>query len=161
MSAAPVKNAIDEQLQRLFDSLVSSLRKVPSPTHAPSSSYSPPCSSQTPLQWILPPVPLPIPPFLVLPFNGSFPLSLSRRTCSTRSPQSITRDVASIDAFVDRGSEALSARPQTVEEIGAVNATHAALSAEKAGMQLVFPRIDGKNRLLRCVVLLAALTAGR
>ena len=99
MSAAPVKSTIDEQLQRLFDALVSSLRKA--------------------------------------------------RVSRASHVQSITRDMAAVDAFVDKGAEALSARPQTVEEIAAVTAVHGRLSGEKAGVQLMFPIVDAKNRLLR------------
>lgn len=50
---------------------------------------------------------------------------------------------------MDRGSDALSTRPQTVEEIGAVNATHAQLSAEKGELQALFQTIEQKNKLLR------------
>jgi dynein heavy chain 2 len=91
VSCLPVKATIDDQVQQLFDSLVSALRK------------------------------------------------------------SLAHDSAAIDSFVEAGMEALTARPQTVAEIGRVNATHARLSADRPVMQQHFAAIETKNRLLRQV----------
>eukprot|EP00048_Salpingoeca_helianthica_P012918 m.191084 g.191084 ORF g.191084 m.191084 type:complete len:4245 (+) comp15437_c5_seq48:84-12818(+) len=66
--------------------------------------------------------------------------------------KAINRDIASIDDFVARGTTALGARPQTVAEIGAVNAAHAQLSSEKLVVRQLFDAIDRKNRLLRSVI---------
>lgn len=45
--------------------------------------------------------------------------------------RSITNEVQTIDAFLTSATEALSSRPQTVEEIGEANAKHAELATEK------------------------------
>ena len=45
--------------------------------------------------------------------------------------RSITSEVQAIDTFLTSGMEALSTRPQTVEEIGEANVKHAELTAEK------------------------------
>ncbi len=78
-------------------------------------------------------------------------LSIQPCLSSIEIPQSINRDVLSIDEFVDKGTEALSARPQSVEEIGAVNAIHAQLSLDKVGACGLFDAVEQKNKLLRYV----------
>ena len=45
--------------------------------------------------------------------------------------RSITNDVQTIDSFLTSATEALSTRPQTVEEIGHANAKHTELATEK------------------------------
>ena len=45
--------------------------------------------------------------------------------------RSITNDVQTIDAFLTSATDALSTRPQTVEEIGVANAKHSELATEK------------------------------
>ena len=45
--------------------------------------------------------------------------------------RSITNEVQIIDTFLTSATEALSSRPQTVEEIGEANAKHAELATEK------------------------------
>ena len=45
--------------------------------------------------------------------------------------RSITNEVQTIDTFLTSATEALSTRPQTVEEIGQANAKHSELSTEK------------------------------
>lgn len=91
VSTTPVKAAIDDQLQRLFEALLSALRKA------------------------------------------------------------VQKHVAEIDEFLDRGLEALSARPETVEEIGRTNAAHAEISKEKPTVKPLFQAAETKNRLLRSV----------
>eukprot|EP00051_Salpingoeca_urceolata_P021875 m.349048 g.349048 ORF g.349048 m.349048 type:complete len:4259 (-) comp19881_c0_seq4:199-12975(-) len=65
--------------------------------------------------------------------------------------KAVHKHVTEIEGFVERGMEALSARPQTVEEIGEVNAQHAELSREKPGIKPHFENAETKNRLLRAV----------
>ena len=45
--------------------------------------------------------------------------------------RSITNDVQTIDTFLTSATDALSTRPQTVEEIGLANAKHSELATEK------------------------------
>ena len=45
--------------------------------------------------------------------------------------RSITNEVQTIDTFLTSATEALSSRPQTVEEIGEANAKHAEFATEK------------------------------
>ena len=45
--------------------------------------------------------------------------------------RSITNDVQTIDTFLTSATDALSTRPQTVEEIGVANAKHSELATEK------------------------------
>ena len=45
--------------------------------------------------------------------------------------RSITNEVQTIDTFLTSASDALSTRPQSVEEIGEANAKHAELATEK------------------------------
>ena len=47
--------------------------------------------------------------------------------------------------------DALSIRPQTVEEIGEVNAKHAELSRRKPEIEPLFAEAERKNKLLRSV----------
>ena len=91
VSTAPVKAAIDDQLDQLSDALLNALRK------------------------------------------------------------SVNDNLAEIDGFVTKGLEALSERPQTVEEIGQTNAKHAEMSKEKPTMKPLFQSAETKNRLLRSV----------
>jgi dynein heavy chain 2 len=91
VSTTPVKAAIDDQLQRLFEALLLALRKA------------------------------------------------------------VQKHVSEIDEFLDRGMEALSARPETVEEIGKTNAAHAEISKEKPTLKPLFQAAENKNRLLRSV----------
>jgi dynein heavy chain 2 len=91
VSTAPVKAAIDDQLQRLFEALLLGLRKA------------------------------------------------------------VGKHVAEIDEFLDRGLEALSARPETISEIGNTNALHAQITKEKPTVRPLFLAAETKNRLLRSV----------
>ncbi|XP_033632471.1 cytoplasmic dynein 2 heavy chain 1-like isoform X2 [Asterias rubens] len=91
VSTTPVKSTIDSLIQRLFDSLLSSLR------------------------------------------------------------YSITEHVNEIDRFLKDATEALSTRPQTVEEIGKANAKHAELQAKKPEIKPLFEKSESKNKLLRTV----------
>eukprot|EP00056_Hartaetosiga_gracilis_P017754 m.8317 g.8317 ORF g.8317 m.8317 type:complete len:4146 (-) comp6080_c0_seq1:66-12503(-) len=91
VSTTPVKSAIDDHIQRLFDALVNSLRK------------------------------------------------------------SINKHVSAIDSFVEKGMDALSMRPQSLEEIGEVNRKHAELSREKPSLKPMFELAHTKNKLLKGV----------
>lgn len=64
--------------------------------------------------------------------------------------RSITNEVQIIDTFLTSATEALSSRPQTVEEIGEANAKHAELATEKL-----------KACLWTCKVLLFSLKSER
>lgn len=92
VSMAPLKAAVDDQINRLFEALLTSLRK------------------------------------------------------------SIGKSVSEIEGFIDRGMEALSARPTTVEEIGQTNAVHAEIAKEKPAIKPLFQAVETKNALLRSVV---------
>ena len=56
-----------------------------------------------------------------------------------------------IDSFLVEARDALSIRPQTVEEIGEVNAKHAELSRRKPEIEPLFAEAERKNKLLRSV----------
>ena len=56
-----------------------------------------------------------------------------------------------IDNFLTRAKEALSVRPQSVEEIGEVNQAHARLTKEQPEIQPLFLEAEQKNKLLRSV----------
>ena len=56
-----------------------------------------------------------------------------------------------IDSFLLEARDALSVRPQTVEEIGEVNAKHAELSRRKPEIEPLFAEAERKNKLLRSV----------
>ena len=56
-----------------------------------------------------------------------------------------------IDSFLVEARDALSVRPQTVEEIGEVNAKHAELSKRKPDIEPLFAEAERKNKLLRSV----------
>ncbi|XP_022103094.1 cytoplasmic dynein 2 heavy chain 1-like isoform X1 [Acanthaster planci] len=64
---------------------------------------------------------------------------------------SITEHINEIDRFLKDSMEALSTRPQTVEEIGKANAKHAELQAKKPEIKPLFEKVEGKNKLLRTV----------
>lgn len=105
VSTEPVKATIDDHIQRLFDALLSSLRRV------------------------------------------------SRGILSVLTLcQGVNGHIQDIDKFVESGMEALSTRPQTVEEIGKVNAQHSELSKQKPTIQPLFEAAETKNRLLRSVL---------
>ncbi|KAI8621722.1 dynein heavy chain and region D6 of dynein motor-domain-containing protein [Chytriomyces sp. MP71] len=91
ISTAPLKATVDDHLQRLFDCLLTSLRK------------------------------------------------------------SIEEHLAIIDDFVVKGSDVLSKRPQTMEEIGEANNNHEKLSAAKNSISHHFEKADIKNKLLKSV----------
>jgi dynein heavy chain 2 len=91
ISTAPVKAAIDDHLQRLFDCMLDALRKT------------------------------------------------------------INSHVSSIDDFVNRGTEMLSKRPQTLQEISEANAKHQELSGAKSSIMHHFESAEIKNKLLRAV----------
>ena len=97
-----------------------------------------------------------IAPALVLPF----PLSVIRVDCITVSTlpikasvedhiqqlfdalltslrRSIQTNLSAIDQFLVKGKEALSVRPQTIEEIGDVNQAHKQLAKEKPSVNSV------------------------
>ncbi|OWF37256.1 Cytoplasmic dynein 2 heavy chain 1 [Mizuhopecten yessoensis] len=65
--------------------------------------------------------------------------------------KAIAHDVTTIDTFLKGAMETLSARPQTVEEIGEANAKHAEFAKERKVVQPLFERADSKNKLLRSV----------
>ena len=56
-----------------------------------------------------------------------------------------------IDSFLVEARDALSIRPQTVEEIGEVNAKHSELSRRKPEIEPLFAEAERKNKLLRSV----------
>ncbi|KAM6946318.1 LOW QUALITY PROTEIN: cytoplasmic dynein 2 heavy chain 1 [Aplochiton taeniatus] len=91
VNCEPVKAAIDDLIQRLFDALLTSLRK------------------------------------------------------------SIQGHAQSIEAFVSEAVEALSARPESVEEIGQADATHGSIRARQPEILPQFQSAEEKNRLLRSV----------
>ncbi|XP_074620352.1 cytoplasmic dynein 2 heavy chain 1-like [Acropora palmata] len=65
--------------------------------------------------------------------------------------RSITNEVQTIDTFLTSATEALSSRPQTVEEIGEANAKHAEFATEKIQIHPLFDKAESKNKLLRSV----------
>ncbi|EDO38992.1 predicted protein [Nematostella vectensis] len=65
--------------------------------------------------------------------------------------RSITQEVQTIDTFLTSGMEALSTRPQTVEEIGEANLKHTELTSQKPQIQPLFEKAESKNKLLRNV----------
>ncbi|KAM7436007.1 Cytoplasmic dynein 2 heavy chain 1 [Porites harrisoni] len=65
--------------------------------------------------------------------------------------RSITNDVQTIDTFLTSATDALSTRPQTVEEIGVANAKHSELATEKLQVHPLFDKAESKNKLLRSV----------
>lgn len=91
VSTTPVKLAIDDQIQHLFDLLVSTLRKA-------------------------------------VDYHSS-----------------------EISSFIDKGTEILTSRPQSIDEISTVNEKRLLLVNEKKAIQTLFDDIEGKNRLLRSV----------
>ena len=56
-----------------------------------------------------------------------------------------------IDSFLMEARDALSVRPQSVEEIGEVNAKHAELTKRKPEIEPLFAEAERKNKLLRSV----------
>jgi len=56
-----------------------------------------------------------------------------------------------IDAFLINAKESLSVRPQTVEEVGEVTASHQQLSKERPKVEPNFIEAEKKNKLLRSV----------
>ncbi|XP_069615312.1 cytoplasmic dynein 2 heavy chain 1 [Ranitomeya imitator] len=91
INCSPVKAVIDDLIQKLFDSLLISLKK------------------------------------------------------------SIQAHLHEIDAFVSDGTEVLSSRPQSVEEIGEANMKHGELKLKKPEILPLFKEAEDKNRLLRSV----------
>ncbi|CAH1776602.1 unnamed protein product [Owenia fusiformis] len=65
--------------------------------------------------------------------------------------KSITTDLGAIDTFLNGAMETLSARPQTVEEIGEANAKHQEFGKTKSEVQPLFEKAETKNKLLRSV----------
>ncbi|XP_069495113.1 cytoplasmic dynein 2 heavy chain 1 isoform X2 [Ambystoma mexicanum] len=65
--------------------------------------------------------------------------------------KSIQANLHDIDAFLTGATEALSERPQTVDEIGAANITHGELMSKKPEILPLFQEAEDKNRLLRSV----------
>ncbi|XP_029458286.1 cytoplasmic dynein 2 heavy chain 1 [Rhinatrema bivittatum] len=65
--------------------------------------------------------------------------------------KSIQAHLHDIDSFVTEGMEALSVRPQTVDEIGEANVQHEKLQAKKPEILPLFQEAEDKNRLLRSV----------
>ncbi|XP_077984893.1 cytoplasmic dynein 2 heavy chain 1-like [Glandiceps talaboti] len=65
--------------------------------------------------------------------------------------KSISSHTTEIEKFVNDGMEALSTRPQTVEEIGLANAKHAELTAKKPEIMPLFEKAESKNKMLRSV----------
>lgn len=56
-----------------------------------------------------------------------------------------------IDLFLTKAKDALSVRPQSVEEVGQVNQEHAQLVKEQPEVQPLFLEAGRKNKLLRSV----------
>ncbi|KAJ3215292.1 Cytoplasmic dynein 2 heavy chain 1 [Dinochytrium kinnereticum] len=65
--------------------------------------------------------------------------------------KAITAHLQEIDTFVSKGTEILSKRPETLEEIGEANARHEELASAKAKVSHHFESADLKNRLLKSV----------
>jgi dynein heavy chain 2 len=63
----------------------------------------------------------------------------------------ITNDFNTIETFLTQAMETLSARPQSVQEIGEANAKHAEFLKQKKEIVPLFDSAESKNKLLRSV----------
>ena len=63
--------------------------------------------------------------------------------------QAVLKHAADIEDFVEKGSVTLASRPQTVAEIGLVNAEQAKLVTSKSMIKPLFDAAENKNKLLR------------
>ncbi|XP_062329494.1 dynein cytoplasmic 2 heavy chain 1 [Osmerus eperlanus] len=65
--------------------------------------------------------------------------------------KSIQGHTQDIDSFVSEAMEALSTRPESIQEIGEANARHSLVQARKPDILPLFQAAEEKNRLLRAV----------
>lgn len=87
----------------------------------------------------------------LIPFKSTIESQIRRfhESMLAHLKRSITRELTSIDSFINEGFEALNDRPRTHEEISSSYRKHEELNNKRRNIHPLYERLEAKNKLLR------------